>query len=325
MRTRTILAKAAQLLAAAALGAVPAHAQSWPAKPIRFVVAFAPGGVHDNLARVLSPALVEALGQPIVIDNRPGAGGNIAAEIVARSAPDGYTFLVASEALPTNKYLYRTLSYDPERDLVPVTKLADFPMLLVAHPGLAANSLADLVALARARPGEIHFGSAGVGTAGHLSGELLKSVAGVDMVHVPYKGGAPALQDLVAGRIQIMILSLSLSAPQVRQGRLKALAVPGRERAEKLPEVPSAAEAGYPEFDALLFSSLHAPVGTPPPVIARMSAELARTMRDPETRKRIEDLGAVPAAGAPEEFSRYLRGIESRWGKLIVERNIRVD
>ena len=165
------------LLAIALPGAAPVHAQSWPAKPIRFIVSFAPGGVHDNLARVLAPALQEALGQPIVVDNRPGAGGNIAAELVARSAPDGYTFLVASEALPTNKYLYRTLSYDPERELAPVTKLADFPMLLVANPALAANSLAELVAFARARPGEIHFGSAGIGTAGHLSGELLKSVA----------------------------------------------------------------------------------------------------------------------------------------------------
>jgi tripartite-type tricarboxylate transporter receptor subunit TctC len=313
------------ILAIAPLGAAPVHAQSWPAKPIRFVVSFAPGGVHDNLARVLAPTLTESLAQPIIVDNRPGAGGNIAAELVAKSAPDGYTFLVASEALPTNKYLYRALGYDPERELVPVTKLADFPMLLVAHPGLAANSLAELVSLARARPREIHFGSAGIGTAGHLSGELLKSVAGVDMVHVPYKGGAPAMQDLVAGRIEIMILSLSLSAPQVRQGRLKALAVPGRERAAKMPDVPSATEAGYPEFEALLFSSLHAPAGTPSPVIARMSAEIVRAMREPETRKRIEDLGAVPAAGATEEFSRYLRGIESRWGKLIVERNIRVD
>jgi len=316
---------AAFLLVAAALAATPVHAQLWPAKPIRFVVSFAPGGVHDNLARLLAPTLGDSLGQPVVIDNRPGAGGNIAAELVARSAPDGYTFLVASEALPTNKYLYRALGYDPERELVPVTKLADFPMLLVANPGLAANSLAELVALARAKPGAIHFGSAGVGTAGHLSGELLRSVAGVDMVHVPYKGGAPAMQDLIAGRIEIMILSLSLSAPQVRQGRLKALAVPGRERAAKMPDVPSAAEAGYPEFEALLFSSLHAPAGTSAPVIARMSAEITNAMRDSETRRRIEDLGAVPAAGTPEEFSRYLRAIEARWGKLITERNIRVD
>jgi tripartite-type tricarboxylate transporter receptor subunit TctC len=313
---------AALLLALAAPGA---HAQAWPTKPIRLVVSFPPGGVHDSLSRALTPKLFEALGQPIVVDNRPGAGGNIAADHVAKSPPDGYTFLVASEALPTNKYLHRSLSYDPERDLVPVCKLADFPMALVAHPSLPAGSLKDLVALAKAKPGEIHFGSAGVGTAGHLAGELLKGVAGVALVHVPYKGGAPALQDLLAGRIHVMILSVSLSAPQVRQGRLKALAIPGRERAAKLPEVPSAAEAGYPEFDALLFSSLHAPAGTPPPIIARMSAELAKAMRDPETRKRVEDLGALPAAGSPEEFGRYLRAVEARWGRLIRDLDIRVD
>jgi len=308
-----------------AVACLQAQAQAWPSKPIRLVVSFPPGGVHDSLTRLLAPGLTAALGQPIVIDNRPGAGGNIAADQVAKSAPDGYTFLVASEALPTAKYLHKTLSYDPDRDFMAVTKLADYPMALVVHPSVPAASLRELVELARAKPGSISFGSAGVGTAGHLSGELLKSVAGVDMVHVPYKGGAPALQDLAAGRIQAMILSVSLSAPQVRQGKLKALAIPGRARATRLPEVPSAAEAGYPEFEALLFSSLHAPAGTPRPVVARMSAEVEKAMRDPETRKRVEDLGAVPAATTPEEFSRYLAGIEARWGKLVRDRGIHVD
>jgi tripartite-type tricarboxylate transporter receptor subunit TctC len=308
-----------------ALASLQAQGQAWPARPVRFVVSFPPGGVHDSVTRLLAPQLGEALGQPIVVDNRPGAGGNIAADHVAKSAPDGYTFLVASEALPTARYLHRTLSYDPDRDFAPVTKLADYPMALVAHPSLPAASLEELVRLARAKPGSISFGSAGVGTAGHLAGELLKSLAGIDMVHVPYKGGAPALQDLAAGRIQAMILSVSLSAPQVRQGRLKALAIPGRSRASRLPEVPSAAEAGYPEFEALLFSSLHAPAGTPQPVLARMSAELGKAVREPDTRKRMEELGAVPAVGTPEEFARYLRGIEARWGKLIRELDIRVD
>ena len=310
------------ILAAACL---QAHAQAWPAKPIRIVVSFPPGGVHDSLTRLLVPGLAAALGQPIVIDNRPGAGGNIAADQVAKSAPDGYTFLVASEALPTAKYLHKTLSYDPDRDFIAVTRLADYPMALVVHPSVAAASLDQLVKLARAKPGSISFGSAGVGTAGHLSGELLKSVAGIDMVHVPYKGGAPALQDLAAGRIQAMILSVSLSAPQVRQGKLNALAIPGRARAARLPEVPTSAEAGYPEFEALLFSSLHAPAGTPRPVVERMSVEVGKAMRDAETRKRIEDLGAVPAASSPEEFARDLRSIEARWGKLIRSLDIRVD
>ncbi|MGQ0652869.1 MAG: Bug family tripartite tricarboxylate transporter substrate binding protein [Betaproteobacteria bacterium] len=316
---------AALLLALVSLSAAPATAQAWPDKPIRFVVSFPPGGVHDTLARVLAPALGEALGQPLVIDNRAGAGGNIAADHVAKSAPDGYTFLVGSEALATNEYLYRTLSYNAERDLAPVTKLADFPMALVVHPSLPANSLKELVVLARAKPGAMHYGSAGIGTAGHLSGELFKNLAGVDLVHVPYKGGAPALQDLVAGRIQVMILSVSLSAPHVRQGKLKALAIPGRKRADKLPEVPSAAEAGFPELEALLFSSLHAPAGTPRPTIARMSAEVIKAMRNPEVRKRVEDLGAVPVASTPEEFTHYLRAVDARWGKLIRGLNIRID
>jgi tripartite-type tricarboxylate transporter receptor subunit TctC len=308
-----------------ALACLQAHAQAWPAKPIRVVVSFPPGGVHDSLTRLLAPGLSAALGQPIVVDNRPGAGGNIAADQVAKSAPDGYTFLVASEALPTAKYLHKTLSYDPDRDFVAVTKLADYPMALVVHPSVPATSLDELVKLARAKPGLISFGSAGVGTAGHLSGELLKRVGGIDLVHVPYKGGAPALQDLAAGRIQAMILSVSLSAPQVRQGRLRALAIPGRDRAARLPEVPSSAQAGYPQFEALLFSSLHAPAGTPRPVVERMSIEVEKAMRDAELRKRIEDLGAVPAASSPEEFARELGSIEARWGKLIRELDIRVD
>jgi tripartite-type tricarboxylate transporter receptor subunit TctC len=310
-------------LAAGASGA--ALAQTWPDKPIRVVVSFAPGGVHDTLARVLAPKLTEALGQPIVIENRGGAGGNIAAETVARSAPDGYTFLVASEGIATNQFLYRSPGYDMNKDLAPVAKLADYPLALVVHPSVAANTMSEFVALARARPGQISYGSAGIGASGHLAGELLKTLAGFDMVHVPYKGGAPALLDLVAGRIQAMFLSVSLSAPQVRLGKIKALAVAGHERAAKLSEVPTTVEAGYPAFEALLFSSMFSPAGTPAAIVNRMSAELGKALRMPELQQRLADLGAVPAPNTPEEFGRLLREVEARWGKLIRDKGIRAD
>jgi tripartite-type tricarboxylate transporter receptor subunit TctC len=303
----------------------PAFAQSWPDKPIRFVVSFAPGGVHDTLARVLQPPLTEALRQPIVIENRAGAGGNIAAEAVAKSAPDGYTFLVASEAIATNEYLYRKMAYDPYKDLEPVAKLADYPMALIAHPSLWANNVRELVALAKAKPGAISYGSAGVGASGHLAGELFKSVTGVEMIHVPYKGGAPALADLVAGRIEVMFLSVSLTAPQAKQGKVKVLAVTGDRRAPGLPDVPTTAEQGYPEVQALLFSSLLAPAGTPPAIVKRMNAEVVKALRAPEVQKRLADLGAVAAPSSPEEFRKILRGEGERWGKLIKEKNIRAD
>ncbi|MBI2961529.1 MAG: tripartite tricarboxylate transporter substrate binding protein [Betaproteobacteria bacterium] len=302
-----------------------ALAQAWPEKPIRFVISFAPGGVHDTLARVLQPKLTEALGQPIIIENRGGAGGNIAADAVAKSAPDGYTFLVVSEAIATNAFLYRSLNYDPFRDLTPVGKLADFPMALVAHPAVAAGSLGELIALARARPGQLSYGSAGIGSAGHLAGEYFKSLTGIDMVHVPYKGGAPATADLVGGRLNVMFLSVSLAAPQVRQGKLKALAIAGHKRAANLPDVPSTAEAGIPEFEALLFSSMFAPAGTPEAIVNRMNAELGKALRAPDLRQRFADLGLVPAPNSPQEFLSVLRGVGERWGKLIRDRSIRAD
>ena len=311
--------------AAALLAAVPSLAQSWPDKPIRLVVSFAPGGVHDTLARLLQPRLTEALGQPIVIENRAGAGGNIAAEAVAKSAPDGSTFLVASEAIATNEYLYRSMAYDPYKDLVPVAKLADYPMALIANPSLEANNVRELVALAKAKPGSISYGSAGIGASGHLAGELFKSVTGTNMVHVPYKGGAPALADLIAGRIQVMFLSIQLSAPQARQGRVKVLAVTGDKRSPRLPDVPTTAEQGYPDVQALLFSSLLAPRGTPPAIVKRMNAEVVKALDAPEVKQRLADLGAIPAPSSPEGFAGVLRREGERWGKLIREKDIHAN
>ena len=319
---RPILA-CAGLLALSAFA--PVHAQGWPDRPIKLIVSFAPGGVHDTLARVLQPKLTKALGQPIVIENRPGAGGNIAAEAVAKSAPDGYTFLVASEAIATNEYLYGNLAYDPYKDLAPVAKLADYPMALIAHPELPADNVKELIALARAKPGSLSYGSAGIGTSGHLAGELLNSVEGIRLVHVPYKGGAPALADLVAGRIQVMFLSVSLSTPQAKQGRIKVLALTGDKRSDKLPEAPTTAEQGYPEVQALLFSSLLAPSATPAAVIGRMNAEVVKALRDPEVVARLSDLGAVPAPSSPGQFAAILKRDGDTWGRLIREKHIRAN
>jgi tripartite-type tricarboxylate transporter receptor subunit TctC len=319
---RIIALSCAALLAAW----TPAPAQTgWPDKPVRLVVSFAPGGVHDTLSRVLQPKLTEALGQPIVIENRAGAGGNIAAEAVAKSAPDGTTFLVASEAIATNEFLYRKMTYDPYKDLVPVAKLADYPMALIVHPSLRVDNVRDLVALAQAKPGGISYGSAGVGASGHLAGELFKTTTGIDMVHVPYKGGAPALADLIAGRIQVMFLSVSLTAPQAKQGRVKVLAVTGSRRAAELPDVPTTTEQGFPQVQALLFSSMLAPARTPAAIVKRMNEVVVKALETPEVQKRLADLGAVPAPSSPEEFRKILRDEGERWGRLIREKNIRAD
>jgi tripartite-type tricarboxylate transporter receptor subunit TctC len=318
----------AALASAAALGlsaGAPAWSQNWPDKPIKLVVSFAPGGVHDTLARLLQPRLAAALGQPIVIENRPGAGGNIAAAAVAKSAPDGYTFLVASEAIATNAYLYRSMTYDPYKDLLPVAKLADFPVALIANPSLPASNITELVALAKSKPDSLSYGSAGIGASGHLAGELFKNVTGTSLVHVPYKGGAPALADLIAGRIQVMFLSVSLSAPQSKQGKVKVLAVTGDRRSDKLPGIPTAAEQGFPQVQALLFSSLLAPAETPAPIIQRMNSEVVKALRTPEVEKRLSDLGAVPAPTSPEEFAGILKSEGARWGALIREKNIHAN
>lgn len=302
-----------------------AFSQGWPEKPIRLIVSFPPGGVHDIVARILQPKLLEAFGQPILIENRPGAAGNIAAEAVARSAPDGYSFLVMGEGLAINPFVYQSVGYNLNRDFVPVVKIADMPVALVAHPSVAANSMRELVELIRSRPGEFSYGSAGIAGTGHLAGELLKRVTGIDMVLVPYKGGAPALNDLQSGRIQLMFISVLLSRPQVQQGKLKAFAVVGQQRSSPMPEVPSTAEAGYPAIDVPLFTSLFAPRQTPAPIVNRMNAEVRRILGAPDVHKRMLDVGAVPGPNSPEEFARLMSQIAQHWEPLIREKNIRAD
>lgn len=322
MQMRALLCALGGAFAMALQGA--AQAQAWPEKPIRLIISYPPGGVHDTAARILQPKLAEALGQPILIENRPGAAGNIAAEAVAKSAPDGYTFLVMGEGLGINTLVYRSVGYD-YRDFVPVVKTADMPVALAVHPSIPANNMRELVELIRSKPGQFSYGSAGYAATGHLAGELLKSVTGIDMVHVPYKGGAPALTDLLSGRIQLMFLSVALSKPQVRQGKLKVLAVIGQQRSPLMPDVASTAEAGYPAVEVPLFTGLFAPRQTPAPIVNRMNTEVRRILAMPEVRQRLLDVDAVPAPNTPEEFARLMSENVQHWGPLVREKSIRAD
>lgn len=299
--------------------------QAWPDKPVRLIISYPPGGVHDNAARIVQPRLAEALGQPVLVENRPGAAGNIAADLVAKSAPDGHTLLVIGEGLVINPLVYRSVPYDFNRDFAPVIKTADMPVALVVHPSVAANSMRELVELIRSKPGQFSYGSAGVAATGHLAGELFKRETGIEMVHVPYKGGAPALNDLVAGRIQLMFLSVALSKPQVQQGKLKMFAVLGHERTPLAPDVPSTAEAGYPMIEVPLFTGLFAPRKTPATVVNRINADMRKILTAPEVRQRLLDVGAVPGPGTVEAFAASMREAQQRWGQLIREKNIRAE
>ncbi len=303
----------------------PVLAYAWPDKPLRFVVPYAPGGVIDTAARVLQPGLSEVLGQVIVIENRSGAGGNIGAEAVARAPKDGQTFLVANEAIAINPLIYRSTPFDLYKDFAPVGKLADFPSVMVVHPAVPANSVGEFVALARSKPGQLSFGSAGVGTTSHLAGELLQSMTGIELTHVPYKGGAPAMNDLLAGNTRSMFLSVLLTAPQVRAGKLKPLAVLGPARVQQLPQVPTIAEAGFPQIQVMVFAALLAPQGIPQVAVQRMNAATWKVLRSADTAKKLAELGGIPAPSTPEELTEIFRHENKIWARVIHENKIHAD
>ena len=302
-----------------------AFAQSYPARPIKLVIQYPPGGVHDTLARILQPRLTEGLGQQIVIENRPGAGGNIAAELVAKSAGDGYTLLVASDTVAVTPHLYKNPGFDLFKDFVPITKLATFPLALAAHPDFPAATVAEFVARAKAMPGQITFASQGGGTLGQLVAEQFKALAGIDLVHVPYKGAGPAMTDLVAGRVQCMFAGLSVAVPQARGGKLKILGVATAARQSIAPNVPTFVESGYPGFVAGIYSGLMAPAGTPADVVQRLNQEAARALRAPDVQARLAELAAEASSTTPSEYLAALRQEYERWGGIIRERGIKVD
>lgn len=313
MDRRSLLAGAAAIMAA------PAVAQTrWvPDKPVRVVVPFAAGGSTDVTARLVATALADRLGQPFVIDNRPGAGGNVAAEHVARSAPDGYTlFMATSGILAANQALYRSLPFDAVRDFAPITQVAFVPNILVVNPGVPANTLAELVALARARPGQINYGSAGSGTSQHIAGALFAARANLELQHVPYRGGAPAVTDLVAGRIQMIFSPLVEVIAQVRANQLRPLAITTANRSALLPEIPTVAET-VPGFEVALWNSLLAPAGTPPAAVARIAEESAAALRTPELRARLAEQGSEPVGSTPDQFAAFIRTEIPKWTEMV--------
>jgi tripartite-type tricarboxylate transporter receptor subunit TctC len=302
-----------------------ASAQEWPSKPIRWVVSFPPGGSVDLVSRILQNHVSEGLGQPILIENRGGAGGSVATGAVARSVPDGYTFLVTLSSHTINPLLYK-LDYDVERDLAPVSLIMSVPQLIAVNPGTPYKSLGDVIAAARAQPGKLAFASAGNGTPSHIAGELLKLKTGVDLLHVPYKGGGPAVTDTLAGQVPVLILTAAIVMTHVRAGRLTPLAVTTLKRSPGAPEIPTVAEAlGLPDYEVDSWIGMFAPSKTPPPVIARMQKEIARAVKLPEVRAKLIEQTGDPVASSPEELDRVVRTELKKWAEVIRSAKIKGD
>lgn len=316
----------AALFVLLALSAAGVAAQPYPSKPIRLVVPFPAGGTTDILAREVGQRLSLSLGQPVVIDNRPGAAGNIGSELVAKSVPDGYTLLMATVGTHAiNPNLYARIPYDHVKDFAPVVLVASVPNVLEVTPSLPVNSVADLIKLAKEKPGQINFASSGSGTSIHLSGELFKTMAGVDMTHVPYKGSAPAITDLIGGQVQVMFDNLPSSLPQIKAGKLRAIAVTSAQRAPALPDIPTIAESGLPGFEATSWFGIVAPAGTPPAIIARINADVNQWLQSPEAKEKLLAQGAVAAGGSPEQFAAYIQAETEKWGRVVKASGAKVD
>jgi tripartite-type tricarboxylate transporter receptor subunit TctC len=308
------------LLALLLAGAFVTHAlaQAYPAKPVRLIVPFPPAGGNDVFARLLAQKLSESWKQQVLVENRPGAGGNVGTAFAARSAPDGYTLLLGhTGTLAINLALYAKPGYDPQRDFVPISLLASAPLVLVVHPGSGLRSVGDIFAQARAKPGELNYASSGNGTGSHLSGELLQALAGIKLTHVPYKGTSPAITDVIGGQVPMMFSVIPTALPQIRAGRLRAIAVTGAQRMPQMPEVPTVAESDVPGFESTLAYGILAPRGTPAAVLEEIRAQIARVAATREWRERIEFEGSVPLAGTPLGFAAVIRTQAEKWGKLI--------
>jgi tripartite-type tricarboxylate transporter receptor subunit TctC len=314
-------------LAAAMLAcAIQVSAQGFPARPARIVVPFPPGGPLDTVGRALAQGLTERWGQAVVVENKPGAGGNIGADFVAKSAPDGYTVVMgALSTHAVNPSLYAKLPYDAQKDFAPITLVAVTPNVLVVNPSLPVSSVRELIAYAKAHPGKLSFGSGSTGSAGHLAGELLKADAGIDMVHVPYKGAAPAMQALLAGDTQLMFDNLANAMAQVKAGTLRALAVTTAQRSRLAPDLPTMAEAGVPGFDIATWFGLLAPAGTPADVIARWNADVTRLLSAPDMRERLLAQGAEPAPDSPAEFARFIANELVKYARIVKVSGAKVD
>jgi tripartite-type tricarboxylate transporter receptor subunit TctC len=301
-------------------------AQTYPSRPVRIIVPFPAGGIADVFARIIAARLNEAWGQPVVVENRAGAGGNIGAEQVAKSTGDGYTLLMGNIGTQAvNVSLFRNLPYDPAKDFTPVALVVESESLLALHPSVGANTVAELIALARAQPGKLSYGSAGPGTAGHLAGELFKSMALVEITHVPYKGAVPAITDLLGGQTSMVFATMPTVLPHVKAGKLKGLAVLGASRSAAAPELPTLAEAGLPGFEVTNWIGVFGPAGMPSAVTAKLNAEIMAVMRTPEVQQRLLTEGARFTPTTPEQFAAFVSAETAKWGKLIREVGIRVD
>ena len=310
------------LFAAAAAGA----ADPYPSKPIRIIVPFPPGGPADALARTVGDRLAQSMGQSVVVDNRPGAGGNIGMELGAKAAPDGHTLILAPAGnLTVNPSLYRNVPYDVARDFAPVTVIAAVPNILIVNPQVPAKDLRELIAYAKANPGKLNYSSPGPGSGAHLAGELLKSSAGIDIVHVPYNGIAPAVTAVVAGDVQMMFAGAPSALPQAAGGKVRMIAVASPKRISAAPSIPTMDESGLPGFDVTSWYSIVAPAGTPPAIVDRLQKEIARALENPDTKAKLVALGAEPVANSPSEFAAMIKVEAAKWGKIVKDANIHVE
>ena len=307
-------------LAAAALAAAcaaPAFAQTYPTKPVRIIVPFPPGQASDVIARLVGQKMSENLGQQVVVDNRVGAGGNIGSDMGAKAPPDGYTLTMATAALPISASVYAKLPFDPVKDFATVTLMTVTPLVLIVHPALPVRNVKELVALARSRPGQLNFASSGMGTSHHLSGEMLRTVTGVNIVHVPYKGSQAAHIDLMSGQVAMMFDNILPVRPMVQAGKLKALAVTTPQRSPALPDVPTIAEAGLPNFEAVAWFGMLAPAGTPRDIVTKLNGEIVRVLKLPDVNERLSGMGAIVVGSTPDEFATWMRNEVAKWAKVV--------
>ena len=316
----------AVVLGAGLLGGTSALAQAYPTKPVTIIVPFAAGGTTDILARIIGQALTAELGQSVVVDNRAGAGGNIGGQAAAKAAPDGHTLFMGTVGTHAiNASLYKKMPFDPVKDFAPLTRVANVPNLLVANPAQPYKSVKDLIAYAKANPGKVNFGSSGNGSSIHLSGELFKSLAKVDMVHVPYKGSAPAVTDLLGNQIGIMFDNMPSAIQHVRSCKLVPLAVTTAKRSPELPNVPTIAEAGVPGYEATSWFGMFAPAGTPAPVLAKLNAAIVKVLAQPDVKKKINEQGAEVYSETPEQFAAFIQAESVKWGKVVKESGASLD
>ena len=297
----------------------------YPNRPIRLIVPYPPGGAVDPIARTIIQKLDEAWGQPVVVDNRPGAGTIIGTEIVAKAAPDGYTVILVATSFTVNPAMYSKLPFDPVNDFTPISLVANFPMMLVVNPQVPVNSVKELIDFLKAKPGQINFSSIGNGTTQHLAGELFKSMAGVDMVHVPYKGSGPSMMSVVGGETSVTIESVFLLSPQVKAGRLRALAGTAMKRASMAPDLPTISESGIPGYDVSTWVGLLAPAGTPQEVVQKWQQQIARVLQIPEVRERQISQGVDPVGSTPEHFAEFIKTEIAKWGKVVKQAGIKLD